>query len=212
LFGSPARRRLLDEAIAAGRDWYYGDHGIFRRFQYYRVTRNAYQHPGTGHASPHRFEQLHVQLQPWQPSIGGSIVICPNSPAYMAWYGIDAKQWTLDCIKRVGELSDRPIVVRWKASAKYRPFYVDLHLASMVVVFSSACAIEALASGIPICTLAPWASTARMGIQSLDDLNTPYLPSIDERDQFLFNLADNQWTLAEIEQGLAWRHFNACAT
>jgi len=39
-------------------------------------------------------------------------------------------------------------------------------------------------------------------------VNTPYYPDIMERDQFLFNLANQQWTLPEIEAGLAWKTLN----
>jgi len=196
---------MLQQAIAEGRTWYYGDHGIFRRFRYYRITKNAYQHDGRGMCSPDRFRDLHVDLTPAWNTGGGAIVVCPNSSVYMNYFGIDAKLWVLGVVQRLGEMSDRPIVVRWKTNVQHRPLYVDLHSAWMVVVFSSASAIEALAAGVPVCTLAPWASTARMGIQDLADVERPIYPDLSERDQFLFNLAHQQWTLPEIESGTAWR-------
>lgn len=205
LFGSPARRDLLTQAIAEGRTWYYADHALFRRHQQFRITKNAYQHDGRGDYPPDRFQQLRVNTHPTWQTGGTSIVICPNSRAYMAWFGIDAEQWVLDCARTIGRLTDRPIIIRWKTQAQHRPIYVDLHQAWMTVVFSSACAIDSLMAGVPVCTLAPWASTARMGIQDLSQVNVPYYPDIEERDRFFWALAYQQWTLDEIREGVAWR-------
>ncbi len=216
-FCTPPVWPLLAQAQAEGRDWYYGDHGLFRRFQYYRVARNAYQPNGvspvvltrgrypTEPARPDRFLALRITLAPAWQSSGTAIVICPNSLIYMARYGLDAHAWVTDLVRQIGEVSDRPIVVRWKAYADRRPLYLDLHDAWIVVVFSSASAIEALAAGVPVCTLAPWASTASMGITSIHNVEHPHYPSLAERDQFLFNLAAQQYTLSEIADGLAWR-------
>jgi hypothetical protein len=206
LFGSPARQQLLRQAIDEGRDWYYGDHGYFRRGQYFRVIRNAWQPIVTGETYPaDRFERLHVELYPhWRD--GRSIVICPNSPQYLSWWGIDAQQWIADLTATFKRLApDRPVITRWKTQVRERPLRLDLHEAYLVVAFSSASAVEALAAGVPVLTLAPWASTAPMGITDPERVNEPYYPSMAERDQFLFNLAYHQWTLQEMQDGVAWR-------
>ncbi len=206
LFGSPARRGLLQQAIASGRDWYHGDHGYFRRFQYYRVTKNAYQYAYTGmeETSPLRFQALRLPApQPWAKA-GSAIVICPNSPEYMRWHGVpDAKAWALNVATEISKYSDRPIVIRWKAQQTVRPLYVDLHQAWLVVVFSSASAIEGLLHGIPCCTLAPWATTRAMGITDLSQVESPLFP--DTRDHFVHTLADRQWTLEEMRAGRTWK-------
>ena len=207
-FGTPPTWPLFDQAIREGRDWYYGDHGVFRRFRYYRVTKNAMQHDGRGTAGDKRWQELRVDRNPGWNTEGSSIVLCPNSEIYMARFGIDARAWVVDLVRQLTTLTDRPIVVRWKTQSTARPLYVDLHNAYLVVAFSSAAAIEALAAGVAVCTLAPWASTARMGIQSIAEVNRPYYPAILERDQFLFNVANQQWTLPEIAAGLAWKTLN----
>lgn len=206
LFGSPARQQLLRRAIDEGRDWYYGDHGYFRRGQYFRIIRNAWQPVVTGERYPaDRFAQLHVDLSP-QWRTGRTIVLCPNSRQYMSWWGIDAEQWIADLTATFRRLApDRPVISRWKTDAKGRPLRLDLDDAYMVVAFSSASAVEALAAGVPVMTLAPWASTAPMGLTDPTQIATPYYPSIAERDQFLFNLAYHQWTFEEMATGVAWR-------
>lgn len=209
LFGSIARWDILQQAIAEGRTWYYGDHAFFRRQLFYRIARNRYQHDGTGTHSPARFAALRLPLAPtWQPN-GHTVIICPNSPRYMKSFGIDAHQWAVDLAAQLGTLSDRPVLIRWKSSAGARPLAQDLHTAHVVVVFSSASAVEALLHGVPCITLAPWASTAHMGSTTIADVEAPYRPDIGARDQFLFNLAGNQWTLDEMRSGLAWRMLQA---
>lgn len=203
-FCTPSTWGLLRQAQAEGRDWYYGDHAFFRRFKYYRIAKNAYQWQGPiWDVSPTRFHNLHLDhVAEWQDG-GTAIVICPNSPEYMAFHGIDAKRWALDIAETVSQHSDRPVIIRWKSGAAKRPLYVDLHTAYMVIVYSSAAAVEALLHGIPICTLAPWATTASMGITDVTKIETPFRPS--NRLQFLYTLAHLQWSLEEIERGDAWR-------
>lgn len=211
-FCTPSVWHLLEDAQADGRDWYYGDHGFFRRFQYYRITKNCYQHDGrTVINGPERFQALRLETQPGWNTGGSAIVICPNSSQYMARFGVDANEWAFSLIRQLRAVSDRPIVLRWKSHAQRRPLYLDLHDAWMVITFSSAAAIEALMHGVPICTTAPWASTAHMGITNPSLVETPYYPTIEERDRFLWSLAEQQWTLAEITDGLAWKTLRGAA-
>lgn len=210
-FWTPPLWPALEQVLSDGRDYYYADHAFWRRGKYYRVARNAYQHRITEQdlqvATPSRFQMLHQDLSPeWQKN-GASIVLCPNSPPYMARFGINAHAWILDLVTRLSAVTDRPVVIRWKKTASIRPLYVDLHHAWMVVVFSSNAAVEALTAGVPICVLAPWATTAPMGISCIEDVEKPYYP--DNRLPFLYALAERQWTLPEIASGLTWRKFHA---
>src|SRR5262245_32774212 len=63
-FGTPIAWPLFAQAQADGRDWYYGDHGLFRRFQYYRITKNRLQHDGRGDATDERWLKLHIDRAP----------------------------------------------------------------------------------------------------------------------------------------------------
>jgi len=205
-FGTPAVWPLFAQAQRDGRDWYYGDHGYFRRGRYYRASRNAYQPTGQGHAAPDRWNALHVNTAPAWKRDGSTIVLCPNSPVYMQHHtGVPVKQWLSDIMGQIAAVSDRPVRLRWKKDKGERPLYVDLETAWIVVAYSSASAVEALAAGVPVCTLAPWASTAHMGITTLADIESPIYPDMTVRDQFLFNLAAQQWTLEEMANGQAWR-------
>lgn len=209
-FWTPPLWPLLSQVLTEGREYYYADHAFWRRGSYFRVAKNANQYQVTERdlkaATPKRFELLRVDLAPdWQRN-GNSIVICPNSPAYMARYGINASEWVVDLVRRLGAVTDRPIVIRWKTKASVRPLYLDLHMAWMVIVFSSNAAIEALAAGVPVCVFAPWATSAPMGISSLESVESPYYP--EHRIPFLWALANKQWTLAEMATGMTWRQLH----
>ena len=202
LFGTPPSWPLLRQAQAAGRDWYFGDHAYLGRGKYYRITKNAYQHDGRGNATSERFRAMRRQIQSWQPH-GSHILICPNSAVYFSFHGINVQTWLDETEKTLRKYTDRPIRIRWKTQRAANPIGEDLRKAWAVVVYSSAAALEALIAGVPIFTLAPFAASVRMGLSDLSQIESPIRPG--GRDGFLSNLCANQWTIAEMLQGQAWR-------
>jgi hypothetical protein len=202
LFGSPPAWPVLRSAQRDGRDWFYGDHGFWGRGEYFRITRNAYQHDGRGSAPTDRFAKFKERIRPWRTS-GSHIVLCPNSAIYCGLHGFDVAEWLTVTIARLRTATDREIRVRWKTDEPRRPLALDLLDAWAVVVYSSAAAVHALAAGVPVVTLAPFASTFRMGATDPAEIERPTYP--DDRESFLAVLAYQQWTLPEIARGMAWR-------
>lgn len=198
-FGIPPMWPLLRFARAQGRDVFWGDHGYFGRHKYFRITRNAMQHDGTGDATPDRFMAFKRPIQPWRTD-GGHILICPNSAVYFGLHGLNVEQWLIDVREQLQQHTDREIRIRWKVNGT--PIAHDLQGAWAVVVFSSAAALDALIAGVPVFTLAPFAASVRMGLSDLSKIEAPYYP--DDREPFLWNLANNQWTIREICSGVAW--------
>jgi hypothetical protein len=206
LFGSPARWPLLRAAQAAGLDWFYADHGYLGRGKYFRITKNAYQHDGRGEKTPDnwaRFERFRRPIHPWRTS-GQHVLVCPNSAVYFSLFGIDAEQWLSNVQDRIRAHTDREIRLRWKVQRRDRPIEQDLRNAWAVVVFSSAAAVDALIAGVPVFTVAPFAATYRMGLSDLARIEAPVFPP--DRESFLAVLAANQFTIAEILSGQAWKH------
>lgn len=203
MFGSPPVWPLLRRAKAEQRDWFYIDHAYMGRGRFYRITKNAYQHDGTGVGEEARFIRAAAgrTIQPWKKS-GSHILICPQSAIYFSLHGINADAWLRDVMATVRKYTDREIRVRYKASRT--PIGPDLEDAWAVVVFSSAAALDGLIAGVPVFTLAPFAATVHMGLSDLSRIEAPIYP--DGREEFLFALASNQWTLPEIMRGSAWRH------
>lgn len=200
LFGSPSRWPILRQAQEQGRDWYYADHGYLGRRQFFRVTKNKYQHDGVGHATPQRFSSFGRTVVPWETG-GSHVVVCPNSAIYCRLHGFEVDHWLTTVTNTIRAYTDREIRVRWKTTRE--PIAFDLKHAWAVVVYSSAAALDALIAGVPVFVLAPFAAGARMGLSDLTKIETPFYP--DDREPFLWMLANQQWTLQEIYDGHAWR-------
>lgn len=199
MWGSPKRWDLLQRAIRMGVEWFYMDHAYFGRGRYYRITRNAYQHDGTGEATPERFTVFNRPVQPWKTN-GRHILICPNSPVYFGLFGMNVYEWVKQVCEAIALHSSRPVTVRWKGDSQ--PIDVDLQDCWAVVAFSSASALDALIAGVPVFVLADFAAAYQFGLPDLSLIEQPVYP--DGREQFLWNLADNQWSMEEIREGVAW--------
>jgi len=204
MFGSSERWPLLQEAISDGREWFYGDHAYFGRFEYYRVTRNNYQHDGTGKHKQDRFKMFGRPVQPWRKE-GRDILICPNSQVYYGLFGMNVDVWLKDVTDTLKQHTDRPLVVRWKKDDI--PITKALKDAWAVVAFTSASAIDGLLAGVPCFVTGEFAAPYRMGTPDLRRIESPVYPQ--DREQFMWNLAYQQWTLAEISNGVAWRALRA---
>lgn len=204
LFGSPPVWPLLRKAKAEGRDFYFADHAYLMqgRGKFFRITKNNYQHDGTGPATSDRFKAFRRQIMPYSKG-GRHILVCPNSAVYFGLHGMDVQAWLAETVATIRQYTDRPIRVRWKTDRALRPIAEDLVDCWAVVVYSSAAALDALIAGVPVFTLAPFAASYRMGLSDLSKIEAPIYPG--GRDGFLSNLAANQWSLQEILRGDAWR-------
>lgn len=198
-FGSPVNWNDLQQAIATGHDWYYGDHGYFERGQFYRVTKNAYQHTGIGVPNFRRLSRWYQRAAKFHKS-GGNIIICPQSQSHLDRHG--ASNWLEETLDVVHRHTDREVIVRWK-NGQDGPLVKQLPKAWAVVCHSSNAAVEALMHGVPVFVTSPIAAAFRMGKSNLAEIEYPYYP--DGRYEWAGVLAANQWTMAEIERGLAWR-------
>jgi hypothetical protein len=200
---------LLDEAIAEKREWYYADNGYFRPGHYhgyYRITRNAFQHDGSGAASAQRWERLGKPLLPWRRS-GSGVLVCSPGATFASLHGFDSAQWVRETIATLKAHTDRPIVVREKPNKgqRGRGLLEELKDCHALVTHSSNSAVEALLFGVPVFCTAPCAASA-MAEKDLTRVESPARP--EGREQWAWNLAANQWTLTEMKNGIAWKELN----
>lgn len=197
-FGSPQTWEGLQDARRARQAFYYGDHAYFARGIYYRITKNAYQHSGVGDSDGRRLDVLGIAPKKWKKN-GSSIIVCPQSDAYHARMG--QPNWLEETLAKLAANSDRPIKVRRKRGA-HRTLAQDLENAWCVVVHTSNAAVEAVLAGVPaICT--GDCAGSRMSLTDPGSVEYPIYPS--GRLRWAGVLADNQWTLAEIASGMAWK-------
>jgi len=207
------------------RTWFYADNGYFhpgkRPENYFRVTRNALQHDGSGELifpkwlARERFKRLNITIQPWRKA-GRHIVICPPARLFGAQWGFSADQWLEDTIATLKRHTDRPLRVRAKMSwndvkQSYRnpqPLSEDLSGAWALVTHCSNAAVEAIVAGIPaFCTMRAGASA--MALSDLALIETPRMDG--DRTNWATILAANQWTLEEMRNGKCWSMLNESA-
>lgn len=179
--------------------WYYGDNSYFdaTRERYFRVTKNRVQHDGRGKSDGRRLEQLGFEVKPWRKS-GDHILVCAQSAEYM---NIVAKypQWAVQTVRDLMKVTQRPIIIRSKGD---KTRFVDaLENAWMVVTWSSATAVEALLAGVPI-SCGPECCAWDLST-AWKDIEEPKYPV--GRRKWAAVLADNQWSLDEMREGLCWR-------
>lgn len=208
LWGSPQLWPLLEQARFEGREFWYGDNAYFGRGKFYRITRNGLQHNGVKRATDRgfgwtrRFQQLGRIIRLWRRT-GRHVLLCPNSEGYFRLFGLDVHEWITEVSTAIAEVSDRPVLVRWKTDVRERPLAEDLRDCWAVVAFSSASALDALVAGVPVFVTADFAAAYRMGEPDVRRIESPIYP--DDREDFCATLANNQWTLPEIQRGDAWR-------
>lgn len=197
-FGSPSTWHDLIEARRRGYDFYFGDHAYFGRHQYYRVTKNAWQHRGIGVPDLKRLAPFYKSVMRWKKN-GSKIIVCAQSDAYNARMGWEGDSWLESVVSRLEAHSDREIIVRTKRTAK--PLAADLKDAWCVVTHASNAAVEAILAGVPaICT-----GDCAASIMSLrDPCNVEYPLYPGGRLEWAGVLAANQWTLEEIRKGMCW--------
>jgi hypothetical protein len=200
----------LRQAQNEGRTWYYADNGYFRPGKvggYFRVTRDAVQHEGDGEAGPKRWNKLGLKIKPWRKT-GSTIIVIQPEPLSTELWRVD-KKWAAKVIAELKRYTDRPIVVRRKIGDKLQdhapPLAVALQDAWAVVVWTSNVAVEALLAGVPAFCTDPCAAY-RMGTPDLSRIEDPVMP--DDREQWAWNLAANQWSLDEMRSGLCWRELS----
>lgn len=193
--------------LADGRDYFYCDNSFFdgARQAQFRVSKNALQHSGLGTSDGKRFKELGIELKPWT-SGGDHIVVVEQSEPFMRMVVGSNVNWRVQTVDALQRLTKRPIRLRpWSPDkgklAKTLP--ADLAGAHALVTWSSAAAITAVLDGVPIVTMGQCAAEPMAGsLLEIENLPRP------EREEWAGVLADQQWTLAEMRSGLAWRSLN----
>jgi len=200
----PGWMHLLDQAQREGRAWFWLDNAWFdvARECYYRIGCNAVQSWSHQPSDGSRLRALRQHIAPWRSvgkNAGRHIVVCRQSDEFLATVA-QRPHWLAEVEAELAKHSERPRIVRHKRCP--RPLIADLADAWLLVTHSSAAAIEALLAGVPVIVTDPHCAAARFGTEFAETEN-PQRP--DGREHWAAQLADSQWTLAELASGKAWR-------
>lgn len=195
---------------------YWGRRKRTRWDGYHKLAMNS-RHPTAYFQSrphgPERFQEFREQIRSWRTS-GRHILVIGMSAKAAYCEGFKPEEWERDTIKRLRALTDRPIVYRPKPNwHEARPIEgsifgrgPDLAQAlkgcHAVVAHHSNAAIDALLAGIPC--ICPDGVASVLSGHDLTEIESPPMP--DGREQFAYDLAWTQWSVEEIEQGLAYRY------
>jgi lipopolysaccharide biosynthesis glycosyltransferase len=208
------KRKHMDACREAKRDFYYIDTGYFgngRKKTFHRITKNDMQYLGdVKHRSRDRLAATGYQARKFRP--GANILLAPPSQKLLMCYGIDLDKWLEETVNTIRLFTDREIIIRNKQSRSVRQSSDTMEMAlernvHCLVTFSSIAAVEAILLGKPAITLGPSAA-GPITSHELSEIENPYIPTLDEVEEWAAHLAYCQFTEAEMRDGTAWRILN----
>jgi hypothetical protein len=205
--------RCVQQAMQTGRVFYYIDNGYFgnqRHKTYFRVIKNhVHDVRPVIPRSRDRLDRCEVGMKPFTP--GSKILLAPPSAKSFTLWDIDQDQWIQDTIAEIKKHTDRPIEVRLKRKREERlrenTMEQALEHAHCLVTYNSVSAVEAIMLGKPAFTLGPNAA-AVLSLNDLSQIESPRIPSDDEREQWMRHLSYSQFTFSEMTDGTAWSILN----
>lgn len=202
LFGHPSLFGWVVKARSEGRNWYYGDKAYFGRDTYYRITKNAYMSPMNTEPDYDRWHQTGFKISPWRS--GDDILLCPQSDVFFQLHDTTQSEWLKKTTEELRRFTGRSIRVHHKKASRdtEKNFREALTNVWAVVVYSSMAGAQAAVHGVPCFATNPDCVSAKFGSTDLSMIESPIRP--DNREYMAAVLAANQWTLSEIQKGIAW--------
>lgn len=161
-----------------------------------------------------RFARFGLSVQPWR-STGSHILLGGMSAKSAKTRGYAPQEWERDAIRRIREVSDRPIWYRPKPSwGEATPIEATrfsgpgesiaaaLRDCWAVVTLHSNVAVDALLAGVPV--HCQHGVGAALSVASLAEIEAPALP--EGRERLMADIAYVQWSVAEMRSGECWAH------
>jgi hypothetical protein len=179
---------------------------------YHRIVKNAMQHSNIMDVPNDRWRALckfdeKIKLPRWKRHCRNILIVAPSEKPCQ-YYGINKDEWLTNTVETLKRYTDRPIIVREKASRGertndtiYQALRDDVFA---TVTYNSIAAVESVSLGIPAFALAPTAA-APVCSDDLTKIENPYYPDIQLVHQWLFSIAYSQFSLDELITGKAWR-------
>lgn len=192
--------------------YFYIDNGYFKSKWhgggYYRITHNAPQCSGTGESNGERWRALGLKIKPWQKTGTHILIACQTDFWHMRHGQEGAAKFAAATMATLRQYTDRKIIVRGKPIKGHIEPPLEQQLADCwaVVVDSSMVALEAVLRGIPVFVLAR-SALHPVASDDLAKIETPFYA--EDRGRWASVLADNQFTLEEMKNGMAWKILHA---
>ena len=154
-----------------------------------------------------RFDKLNIEVEDWKQG-GDYILLCPSSPTVTNHMnGKSYEQWIRDTKREIQKHTDRPIKLREKPRPGNKFWGTDikddLKDAYLVVTNFSLSAIDALVYGKPVFTDKRHIA-ASVAETSIEQIDAPLYYARENLMNWFHMVAYKQFTLKEIEEGLAY--------
>lgn len=173
--------------------------------QYYALSAHGHAGSGWYPKVEGRFEKLGIEVKPWRTD-GNHILVT-------AQRGIGSRtmaspiNWHIKAAARLKGLTDKQIRIRPHPGnhAPAVPLENDFRDAWACAIWSSSSGVKALIAGIPVAFDAPYFIAERCAVK-LEEIAQPICDD-SRRAQALENVAQAQWSVAELESGLPFKLF-----
>lgn len=227
---------MFQEAVKAGIDYYYLDHAYFEPGYdgngWMRIVKNAHTMNWVRPSTSDRYKQLFqtkYPILPWKSNAnkGNKIIVCPPTDA-VRWYANLTYDWAESIVSQLENILPQSqhsrIVVRpkpnepmvdsignlkgFKRNDSHRSLDEDLQDAQCVIAFNSMVSLKATLQGIPV--IGGDYNCCSPISYSIHDIANSTVFDIEpkHRNNLVYWLANNQWNIKEIEQGIAWKELN----
>jgi len=187
-----------------------------RNVGYHKITVNS-RHPTEYFQrqkhSKRRFRETRINVSPRR--FGRRVLVAGMSDKAAFHAGFKPNEWEIKTVETLLQNTDREIVYRpkpsWRGavpiegttySPKSEPLGAAMFNCHAVVTHHSNVAVDGLVSGLPAFCEEGVASV--MGASDLSGIESPIF--IDDRIQWLSDIAYCQWNVQEIHRGTPWRH------
>ena len=194
--------RVVQYAKENNQYFFYIDHAYFSRGHgmNYRITRNGYEAGRIRECPPDRLAAFKIETKPWNRE-GVVILVCPPTDYFMDAHG--CHDWLDTTLATLKSHTDREIVVRRKPQPgeTVEPIEEAFRRSYALVTHSSNIAIEAAIAGVPV-FVSETSAAAPVGRSDFSQIESPVYP---DRTPWLRHLAYNQYSMAELGDGTAWR-------
>ena len=217
---------IMRQCVADGTDWFMADNGYLTpriqgdpeapgRFAgYYKISRNGFQCDGLGEPDYDRLNAILALtgqefIADWRETNDEAhILICPPIPDYERVHFFSTFEWNRYTVKGgLRRRTDRNWRHRYKPGdprakkKRGRTLEEDFDNCHAVITHDSNIVVEAILAGIPVFVTGDSPAKVWRNVD-LANIDNPNMENVS-RAKWLATLANNQWTLDEIRQGMA---------
>lgn len=170
----------------------------------------------------------------WLDKPNGNILLLTQLPGDASLRGQDMAQWIQDTVQALRVLTPDPIMVRLHPALSHkgraellaslspillknyqnlswndgisRTLQQDLASARVSVTYTSGAAVDSVLAGVPVIAMDQGCLAYPISSHWLEDINAPICSKRNTVRAWVDQLANSQWNVQEMRQGLVWKH------